>query len=279
MIIDLQSVVLLCPKNDEESVLILKIAKAAGIPTVVSPQAHGSKLELEEKLEERLKAANPEASTVVIVETPGPEREAELEKAGYKIVIIDHHRYEGLNRMKQESSLDQFLQVFELNDEKLAALGFDPFLVKGVGMMDRGWVWELAREGIEKSDRKRIMEYYQSLLEDMGGLRAGDVEAARAAWDNREVRNDVIIVRSSNPDVHIRQALSSILAENFDLPPVSLVVEGNGRTAVQDTPMATKLHEKFGGYVFGKDLCWGFAPTAERTAPSVESILKVLTEN
>ncbi|MFA5945608.1 MAG: hypothetical protein WC802_01705 [Patescibacteria group bacterium] len=278
MHLDLTKTILLCPKNDEESVLILQIAKSAGIPTVVSPQEHGAKLELEKDLEERLKKANPQASTIVIVETPGPEREQELEKAGYEVIIIDHHRYEGLNRMKQESSLDQFLVLFELDDAKLEELGFDPFLVKGIGMMDRGWVWELAKEGIEKADRKRIMDYYQSLLEDMGGLKTGDVESARTAWDGREVRDGVIIVRSTSndPAVHIRQALSSILAENFDEPPVTLVVEGNGRIAVQDTDKATKLHEKFGGYVFGKDLCWGFAPTVERPAPSVGSILKVL---
>jgi len=277
---DLRKTVLLCPKNDEESVLILQIAKSAGIPTVVSPQEHGARLELEKDLEARLKTANAQASTIVIVETPGPEREQELEKAGYKIVIIDHHRYEGLDRMKQESSLDQFLVLFELNDARLSVLGFDPFLVKGIGMMDRGWVWELAKEGIEKADRKRIMDYYQTLLEDMGGLKTGDVESARKAWDDREEQDGVIIVRSSatDPEVHIRQALSSILAEHFDEPPVTLVVEGNGRVAVQDTEKARKLHEKFGGYVFGKDLCWGFAPTADRPAPSIDEIMKVLKE-
>ena len=62
MSIDFASTVLLSPKNDEESVLILKIAKAAGIPTVISPQAHGSKLELEKNLEERLRKANPAVS-------------------------------------------------------------------------------------------------------------------------------------------------------------------------------------------------------------------------
>ena len=275
MSIDLATTVLLCPKNDEESVLILKIAKAAGIPTVISQQAHGSRLELEKTLEKRLTTENPQAETVVIVEIPGPEREKELENNALKVVIIDHHRYEGLNRMKQESSLDQFLVVFGLTDEKLKELGFDPFLVKGVGMMDRGWVWELSREGIGKEDRKRIMDYYLSFLEDLGGARPEGMIEARKAWDSREERNGVIIV-STPTETRIRESLSLILAENFDEPPVSIVIEGKHRISVQDTNKAPKLHEVFGGYVFGKDLCWGYPSTPEKPGPSVEEILRVL---
>jgi hypothetical protein len=273
--LDLKTTVLLCPKNDEESVLILKIAKAAGIPTVISPQAHGSRLEFEKNLEERLKKANPEASTVVIVETPGPAREAELEKAGFEVIIIDHHRYEGLNRMKQESSLDQFLVTFDLNDAKLAELGFDPFLVKGVGMMDRGWVWELAREGIEKADRKRIMDYYLSFLDELGGERPESMAEARKVWETREERDGVIIVRTPT-ETRIREALSIILAENFDEAPVTLIVEGSQRISVQDTDKAPLLHETFGGYVFGKDRCWGYPSTPEKPGPTVDEIMKVL---
>jgi hypothetical protein len=275
MIIDLATAVLLCPKNDEESVLILKIAKAAGIPTVISPQQHGAKLELEKDLEERLKKANPEAKTVVIVETPGPEREAELQKAGFEVVIIDHHRYEGLNRMKQESSLDQFLAVFDLSDDKLVEFGFDPFLVKGVGMMDRGWVWELSREGIEKADRKRIMDYYLSFLDELGGARPEGMIEARKAWESREEKNGVIIVKTPT-DTRIRESLSIILAENYDEPPVTLIVEGTQRISVQDTALAPKLHETFGGYVFGKDRCWGYPSTPEKPGPTIDEIMEVL---
>lgn len=275
---NLATTVLLCPKNDEESVLILKIAKAAGIPTVVSPQQHGAKLELEKNLEERLRKENPEAETVVIVETPGPEREAELEKAGFEVVIIDHHRYEGLNRMKPESSLDQFLVVFGLADEKLVELGFDPFLVKGVGMMDRGWVWELSREGIQKDDRKRIMEYYLSFLDELGGERPENMVEARKVWETREERDGVIIVKTPT-ETRIREALSIILAENYDEPPVSLIVEGSHRISVQDTSLAPKLHETFGGYVFGKDRCWGYPSTPEKPGPSVDEIMEVLASS
>jgi hypothetical protein len=275
MSIDFASTVLLSPKNDEESVLILKIAKAAGIPTVISPQAHGSKLELEKNLEERLRKANPAVSTVVIVEIPGPEAEKKLEEAGFKVVIIDHHRYEGLNRMKQESSLEQFLQVFALDDSRLTTYGFDPFLVKGVGLMDRGWVWELSREGIEKADRKRIIDYYLSLLEDLGGSRPEGMAEARKVWETREERNGVIIVQTPT-DTRIRESLSIILAENFEEAPTTVVIEGTERISVQDTDKAVQLHEKFGGYVFGKDRCWGYPKTAEKPGPTLEEILENL---
>lgn len=273
-----EAVVLLCPRNDEESVLILKIAKAAGIPTVVSPQSHGSRLNREENLEARLKQANPEAKIVVIVEIPGPEEEKGLEAEGWEVVIIDHHRYEGLDRMKKESSLEQFLTIFGMNDEELERLGFDPFLVKGVGMMDRGWVWELKNEGLSREEAKRVREYYLEQLNDLGGLRKEAMDEAKRAWDAREVQDGVYIVRSESNEFRIREPISILLADLFDEPPTTIIIEGNQRISVQDTDHAVALHEKLGGYVFGKDRCWGFPPTADNSGPTVEQILAVLKE-
>lgn len=268
--------VLLCPRNDEESVLILKIAKAAGIPTVVSSQSHGSRLGREERLAERLKEANPQASTVVIVEIPGPEEESELQAAGWRVVVIDHHRYEGLDRMKQESSLDQFLAIFSIADEELQHLGFDPFLVKGVGMMDRGWVWELKHEGLNREEAKRVLEFYLEQLEDLGGLRKEAMEEAKRAWEEREERDGVIIIRSASNDFRIREPISILLADLFDEPPTTIILEGNHRISVQDTDKAVELHGKLGGYVFGKDRCWGYPPTEDDAGPTVEQILAVI---
>lgn len=268
--------VLLCPKNDEESVLILQIALKAGIPTVISPQAHGSRLEREEDLENRLKKANPDAQRLIIVETPGPEREDELKRAGFDLVVIDHHRYEGLNRMKEESSLDQFLQVFGFSDEVLDELGFDPFLVRGVGMVDRGWVWELYKEGLKKEEVSRVMDYYLTLREELGGDYPAQASAAKKAWENREEHGGIFVITSDAP-VRIREELSMILAKTFEVPPVTVIKEGAERISVQDTDKAVKLHEVFGGYVFGKDRCWGFAPTKEKPAPEMKDILAVLT--
>lgn len=267
---------LLCPKNDEESLQILKIALAARIPTVVSDQPHGARLYNEPNLIARLKQADPEARSVAIVEIPGVSVEKELQLIGYEVVIIDHHRYNELDRMQPLSSLEQFLIAFEFDDAKLVALGFDPVLVRGVGLIDRGFVWELKKEGLSPADQKRIRDYYVNLMNELGSPAAGSVEEAKRAWDAREQIGELMVVKSRRADVKIREALSFVLADLFDEPPQVLIFEGNGQIYLQDSDFAPKLHQAFGGFTFGQDRCWGFQPEPDQLAPSKEAILQLL---
>ncbi len=275
MALNVKETVLLVPRNDEESLQIGKIAEAAGIPTLVSRQPHGARLAQEENLLERLRSLNAEANTVAIVEIPGVKEEKMLEAEGFSVVIIDHHRYDDLDRMKEKSSLEQFLEIFDIDDEKLVELGFEPLLVRGVGMIDRGFLWELKKEGLSADDQKRVREYYLGLLNELGGLEKEAVKEAKRAWDAREERNGVAVIRSLRDDFQIREAFSFLMADLFETPPQCLIVEGNGRISFQDTEAAKALHDVFGGYTFGKDRCWGFWPTDENPAPSVEEILRV----
>jgi hypothetical protein len=278
MSFNLKETVLVCPRNDEESLQILKIAEKVGIPTLVSKQPHGARLSEEESLIERIREVNPDVRTVAIVEIPGPEREHELTAEGFAVIIIDHHRYDDLDRMKQLSSLEQFLDIFEIDDVKLEALGFEPLLVKGVGMIDRGFIWELKKEGLTAEEQKKCRDYYLSLLEELGGLRKDAVVEAKRAWDAREERDGVSIIRSKSDEFRIREAFSFLMADLFENPPSCLIIEGNGRLSLQDTDAAKRLHDTFGGYTFGKDRCWGFWPTDEKPAPSIEEILTVVRE-
>ncbi len=216
--------ILLCPRNDEESLLILKIAAAAQIPSVVSPQPHGARLGHEDNLVYRLKQVSLTARRIVIVEIPGPDIERELEELGYEVVIIDHHRYNDLDRMQPLSSLEQFLQVFALDNDRLVALGFDPELVVGVGMIDRGFVWELKKEGLPLAAQKRIRAYYVSLMQELGGPSEEAWAEAKRAWEARQARGDFFIVRSERNDVKIREALSFLLADEYTEPPQVLIV-------------------------------------------------------
>ncbi|MEK7183766.1 MAG: hypothetical protein AAB776_03995 [Patescibacteria group bacterium] len=270
--------ILLCPKNDEESLLILKIAQAAGYPVVISEQPHGARLYNEPNLISRLKYADLDARRVAIVEMPGPAVEEELRLIGYEVIIIDHHRYEDMDRMQHLSSLEQFLNVYEISDAQLQKLGFDPMLVRGVGMIDRGFVWELKKEGIAKDDQKRIRDYYVDLMRELGSPSAEAVEEAKRAWEAREQAGDILIVKSRRADVKIREALSFVLADLYEEPPQVLILEGNGRVSLQDSDLAPKLHKAFGGFTFGQDRCWGFAPEPGRPAPTIENILKVSVE-
>lgn len=268
--------ILLCPKNDEESLQILKIAHAAGFPVVVSDQPHGARLYNEPNLIARLKYADHDATRVAIVEIPGPTVEDELRAVGYEVIIIDHHRYDELDRMQHLSSLEQFLNVYELNDDRLRSLGFDPVLVRGVGMIDRGFVWELKKEGLSKADQKRIRDHYVALMNELGAPAEGSVEEAKRAWEAREQMGSVMIVKSRRADVKIREALSFVLADLYEEPPQVLIFEGNGRISLQDSDFAPKLHQAFGGFTFGQDRCWGFQPEPGRPAPTLQQILKIL---
>ncbi len=268
--------VLLCPRNDEESLQILKIAQAMELATVISAQPHGARLQNEEHLIERLRAANPNANTVVIVEIPGPEVESQLQATGYKLVIIDHHRYEGLDRMKMESSLDQFLTLFDLDNEQLRHLGFDPSLVRGVGAIDRGFLWELKKIGYSPSEARRARDYYRALGHELGDEFARSETAAKEAWDNKTVEQGIFVYRSPSKDLHIREAISFLVADHYDEPPTGVILEGDGQITVQDSPQAQKLFNAFGGYLFGQNQCWGFKPQSARPTPTLSSILEIL---
>ncbi len=269
--------VLVTPKNDEESLMIGKIAAAAGIPTLVSAQPHGARLEREERLLERIREKNAHAKVVAIVEIPGVETETALRTAGFDVHVIDHHRYDALDRMQDESSLEQFLAMFAIDDARLVALGFDPNIVRGVGMIDRGFLWALRTEVPDKEEQKRIRDYYRTLTMELGKDRVAIEEAAQAAWDVREVHNGTIIVRSTKKDVGIRDAISFLVADAFDAPQQVVVIEGDRRMFVQESDHVHELFAAYGGFTFGRDRCWGVQSTAEKALPKLEEVLGVLS--
>jgi hypothetical protein len=154
-------VFLICPQNDVESREIVKIAEACNIPTILSKQPHGATLDMELNLIGRIRETNPIAHDIVIVEMPSPATEDNLRELGFDVHIVDHHRYEAYDRMRPESSLEQFRKLFAIDDIALSMMGFDPVLVRG-GWLDRPWVCvELTKERVSDADRKRMLAYYR----------------------------------------------------------------------------------------------------------------------
>ncbi len=49
---------------------------------------------------------------VLIVEIPGPRKEAWIRQQDKELIIIDHHRYQDLDRSHPLSSLEQFTALF-----------------------------------------------------------------------------------------------------------------------------------------------------------------------
>ncbi len=268
--LDITTWALLCTTNDPESLTIVRIARALGIPLLESQQIHGATLAEEPQLFERL-AKMKTVKHLAIVEIPGPSEEKALQDSGISVHIIDHHTYPELDRMKSEASLTQFLSLFEITADDLAHAGFDPDIIRGVALMDQGFLWELATSELTLEKQRLARAYYVSCKRDIDPQYRETEDAAREAWQKREERDGVVIIRSSHPQ-HIREAVSFLLADTFpENPPINIVVDGDGRVSVQETEKAEALFTKYGGFLFGKKRCWGMM--GKDCPPSVDEIM------
>lgn len=275
---NIQETALICPRNDEESLMILKLAEKLQLPTVISEQPHGAKLEREKDLPQRIEEVNDQAKELVIVEIPGPEIEQALRDRRYKVTLIDHHRYDHLDRMQVQSSLEQFIELFAITDDQLKEWGFDPRMVEAVGAIDRGFLWELSRAGFAGKERKEAIAFYKSLTHELGTeRRQKEEEHAQSAWEKREERDGIIIVTSPEDRISIRDAVSFIMAEQFEEPRPVMIIQGVRRMYVQDSDKAKNLYDHFGGFTFGQDRCWGIL-REDGDLPKVDEVLRIIVE-
>ncbi len=273
MSLDPLTSIIICPRNDVESMTIVALADALHIPCIVSEQPHGATLDAEPNLIHRIREINPIAQDIAIVEMPNVSTEDKLRELGFDVHIVDHHRYESLDRMRKESSLEQIRALFDMDDTTLGVAGFDPVLIRGVGLIDRGFVWELVKENVPGADRKRMIDYYREQLAVLDPDRNKEEAEAKKAWKNRKIIEKVIVVTSEKADLSIRDAISFCVAEDFAEPPV-VVIHQPGRTVyVQDTSTALALQQTFGGFTFGQNLCWGRAIDAGGNIPTIEEVL------
>jgi len=269
--------VLVCPRNDEESLLIIKIAKAIGLRMVISNQGHGAKLELEQDLINRIKDEDQNVRNVVIVEIPGVKVEEELRASGIEVHIIDHHRYDDLDRLSNKSSLEQFLEIFEISDEELKQHGFDTMLVQAVAANDRGFLWELQKIGLSNEDQDRAVRYIKELVYELGSKnRKAEEDQARKAWEGRRKQGDFLIIESDNDEIDIRDAVSYLIFDEFKKPTPTIIRQGNHKLYVQETDQAQLLIEKYGGFLFGSGRCWGIVAPRDGKLPGVEEVLGII---
>lgn len=261
---------LLCTTNDPESLTIVRLAQALDIPLLESKQMHGATLGEEPRLFERV-AEMPKIKHLAIVEIPGTAEEARLAELGIEVHIIDHHTYPELDRMQNEASLTQFLELFEISASDMRSAGFDPEIVRGVALIDQGFLWELATSELSPDKQRASRAYYLACKRDINPHYAATEEAALLAWQTKELQGNLVIIRSAS-SYHIREAVSFLVADAFpEVPPTSIIVEGDGRLTVQETNQAEEFFAKYGGFLFGKKRCWGMA--AEDRPPSVDEIV------
>lgn len=265
---------LIVPPNDPEAVLIWHIAQAMHLPIIRSRQGHGASLDKEKEIVKRVR--KHEVERVVVIEMPGPKTEEVLKAEGYEVVVIDHHQYTGLDRARNPktgrflpSSLEQFLRLFRLTDEKLTRLGFDPRMVRAIGIQDRGYMWALVKEGYEWKDMRAVFAYMDELMSEIHDptKEAAKMALAQAAWNARRKWKDLFIVEGHG-SMSLRVRLSRIVALARRKPTPVIVLEHDRKFIyVQDSPYAQALFAVFGGFTFGFGGSWGYKN--ERGKPRV----------
>lgn len=257
--------VLVVPPNDAEAILIEKIARAIGLPVISSGQTHGASLDKGKDIVSIIKKAG--YKQVFVVEMPGLKAEAFLAKSGIKVTVIDHHHYTGLNRAKDKktgrllpSSLEQFLKLFKITSLKLKQLGFDSKLVLGIGILDKGYIWALQKNGYTNKDVGRVLDFHDELMSKLRNPKTEKRKQASAqrAWDSRKKWMNFYIVES-HADIQLRPRLSLIVAIEKRKPVPLIIIEKKRKLIyVQESPYAMDLFKKFGGFTFGSGHNWGY---------------------
>ncbi len=277
--------ILLCPDNDSEARMILKLAEKARVAIVRSEQPHGANLNLEPGIEEKL--LKLKKSEVWIVETPGIEKEQELEKQGLTVKIIDHHTYQNLNRLvdlktgkKKPSSLEQFLAMAKIDDEEMRSWGFEPKTVRGIGIMDAKYVQGLREAGYTKEEINRVFKLKKEIIEEIRPEFNKLLKLAEKEWENRREQSGYLII-SSQHGGDMRTAISELsIIHDMDTIPM-IISTGNGeKISVQNVPpeVIEKLNQSIKGntYTFGSGRCWGVNNKNSEVKVTLEEIIQAL---
>ena len=87
---------------------------------------------------------------VIIIEMPGVQKEKELKDKGHSLFVIDHHKYQDIDRSFSVSSLEQFacLISYHLNRWEM-----------GIALNDRGYIPALRKNGYSEEEILKIRQF------------------------------------------------------------------------------------------------------------------------
>ena len=140
------------PHNDGEAQRAVEILRALKAPHLrVSTQAWGATLDKEGlSPNEVIELKKAGLKHVVIFEIPSEKAERELQELGLQVTIIDHHAYQGLDRRRRESSLEQIAQILNwpMSQVDLA-----------IAVNDRGYIPGLKSLGLSMEEIRQIRTY------------------------------------------------------------------------------------------------------------------------
>ncbi len=262
--------------------MIRTLADKLQLPVIESKQHHGASLDTTHDYVGDVKVGG--YRRVIVVEMPGPKAEARLRKMGVKLDIIDHHHYTGLSRAHDKngrllpSSLEQFLKMFKVTDTQLRRWGFDPKLVRGIGIQDRGYVWALQDEGYSKQEVEDVMAFHDSLIAHLKNpaQEARKERLVASAWKRRKKWREFWII-TTRAVVALRPGLSRLVFYQIGKPTPMIIVEhGRGLIYVQESPYALHLFERFGGFTFGLDRNWGYKNVSGETRVTLHDVKRAI---
>ena len=271
--------VVIVPTNDAEAVLIALLAEKKGFDVLRSRQSHGASLDKGRNYAQEIQKGGWER--VIVVEMPGLKTEEHIRELGCELVIIDHHNYTGLERARNPhthqylpSSLEQFLRVARITQAHMRCWGLSPKLVKGIGLFDRGFVWELKKQKYTPKDIQEVLRYERELMGEREDQKRQ--EATQKAWKEHRRWKTFFLVE--NESIYLlRGSLSLFLALKRKKPtPLILWEKKHRRFYVQETAYAQALYKHFGGFTYGTHKHWGYRNDQEHHQITLQEILDFL---
>ncbi len=239
---------LLTPHNDGESVVIIEIARRLGLDVRVSEQPWGATLD-KEPAESFINAKE----NVIIAEIPGIKKEADLAQH-HTLFIIDHHKYDDLDRTNPKSSLEQFAKLFGHTLNRWES---------GVALNDRGYIPALEANGYTQQEIEKLRRFDLTAQ----GYRESDFQALQKEYNGGRVIGDSWYVVETKrvktsyiSDLHFWTNRANGVERKLLI--LSQADDGKvHKASFSGTPaVARELFRRLGGYCGGdeaKSMYWG----------------------
>lgn len=266
-----RNIVLICPHNDAESIMIVRLADHMNMCVVVSNQPPGASLDKEPDLLERL--ADDRKTPIWIVEIPGLRMEAELAALGHAVTIIDHHVYgageDRLDRTRRAdgtrlpSSLEQFIALAGISDSEMLKWELSPRIVRGLGVFDDRYVKGLRDDGYDQDEIRQVIDLRNDCLLSAVPQFRDLVALARRTWTGRKKVGDYLVVVSRDPKSLRGEIGMCSVASGLDTHPLvisdmdgaELFVQNVGPEVIETLQSALALGPST--FLFGANRCFG----------------------
>ena len=204
------------------------------------------------------------------------------------IRIIDHHTYGTLDRLndphsrlRNKSSLEQFLDEAGITDEELREWGYEPKVVRGLGIFDDRFAQGLRDEGYASQEIAAVIALSTGFSSEMNPSFEEIAKAAEEDWKNRELWRGYVVVRSDFR-LDVRGAISHIMIrEGVDARPHIISSCSGKKIFVQqvDPSVVERLQHGIppeNTFTYGAGRCWGYDAKMGPVTVKLDQVLKAL---